>query len=116
MVWEEAWGIHSKLTQCGTYDKVAFHNTHILNIGCSTDSQVFRIFTLFFSWREGIFSLKNGKKGSPTQGGKPNLVTGDQVLSDVYCCSELGLTLVIQIKSILGSPPIETVLRKCNKL
>lgn len=41
---------------------------------CSSTS-IQNFYPVSLSWREVTFCLKNGKKGSPTQGGIPNLVT-----------------------------------------
>lgn len=80
MVWKETWGVHSKLTCDICLDEDYQHLQHIIIINNSI--LLFTIFTimpilcLFFSWKEVIFSLKNGKKGLPTQGVVPHLSSG----------------------------------------
>lgn len=84
MVWEETWGVHSKLTLSmaftlsNSFQHVHFQNKiEILRI-CVSFHVIFNLTLLYFfvSWREVIFCQKNGEKGSPTQGSIPNVVTG----------------------------------------
>lgn len=96
MVWEETWRVHSKLVLRAALTFSASADPCVL---CILIFYLF-FFASFFSWREVTFCLKNGRKGSPTQGGKPALtaVKTELLLLTLFNTSEECRSVVVIIK------------------
>lgn len=94
MVWEETWRVHSKLMLSAALTFSASADPCVLCI------LTFYLFIPFFSWREVTFCLKNGRKGSPTQGDKPALtaVKTELLLLTLFNTSEECCSVVVIIK------------------
>lgn len=101
MVWEETWRVHSKLMLSATLTFSASADPCLL---CILIFYLF-IFASFFSWREVTFCLKNGRKGSPTQGDKPAFaaVKTQLLLLTLFNTSEECCSFVVIIQKLFFS-------------